>query len=231
MRVKEFMELYSDSNFHFMTSKGYLFLNSDQVKSILLEGQKEAAKKELGKGIRADELLAGEVISVSWKNAQEFIGRLNAMTGKTFRLPTEAEWEYAARGGHKSKHYKYSGSNQVSEVAWYVGNSSGGQYGEAGTTRPVGLKKSNELGLYDMSGNVWEWCGDLYTKEYKQGGKSIHPGWPFEGTYLFFRRILRGGSWGGTAKGCRVSYIDYDIENYSDEYGGFRLVMEPESIK
>lgn len=123
--------------------------------------------------------------NVSWKNAQEFIGRLNAMTGKTFRLPTEAEWEYAARGGHKSKHYKYSGSNQVSEVAWYVGNSSGGQYGEAGTTRPVGLKKSNELGLYDMSGNVWEWCGDLYTKEYKQGGKSIHPGWPFEGTYLF----------------------------------------------
>ena len=79
--------------------------------------------------------------------------------------------------------------------------------------------------------NVWEWCGDLYTKEYKQGGKSIHPGWPFEGTYLFFRRILRGGSWGGTVKGCRVSYIDYDIENYSDEYGGFRLVMEPESIK
>lgn len=79
--------------------------------------------------------------NVSWKNAQEFIGRLNAMTGKTFRLPTEAEWEYAARGGHKSKHYKYSGSNQVSEVAWYVGNSSGGQYGEAGTTRPVGLKK------------------------------------------------------------------------------------------
>ena len=68
--------------------------------------------------------------NVSWKNAQEFIGRLNAMTGKTFRLPTEAEWEYAARGGHKSKHYKYSGSNQVSEVAWHVGNSSGGQYGD-----------------------------------------------------------------------------------------------------
>ena len=95
-------------------------------------------------------------------------------------------------------------------------------------SRVLTAKRGN---IYDMSGNVWEWCGDLYTKEYKQGGKSIHQGWPFEGTYLFFRRILRGGSWGGTAKGCRVSYIDYDIENYSDEYGGFRLVMEPESIK
>ena len=83
-----------------------------------------------------------------------------------------------------------------------------------------------------MSGNVWEWCGDLYTKEYKQGGKSIHPGWPFEGTYLFFRRILARWKLGEEQqRGSRVSYIDYDIENYSDEYGGFRLVMEPESIK
>lgn len=166
--------------------------------------------------------------NVSWKNAQQFIDRLNALTGRTFRLPTEAEWEYAARGGRKSKHYKYSGSNNVDEVAWYTGNSSDSREGTAGTTHPVGLKKSNELGLHDMSGNVWEWCGDLYTQEYNQGGKSVHPGWPFEGTYLFFRRVLRGGSWGGTAEGCRVSYTDYDIENYSDEYGGFRLVMETE---
>ena len=166
--------------------------------------------------------------NVSWKNAQSFISKLNEMTGRTFRLPTEAEWEYAASGGRKSKKYKYSGSNQVDEVAWYVGNFANGQQGIAGTTRPVGLKKSNELGLYDMSGNVWEWCEDLYKQEYEQGGKVVHQGWPFKGTRLYFRRILRGGSWGGTAAGCRVSYIDYDIEGYSDEYGGFRLVMEPE---
>ena len=76
-----------------------------------------------------------------------------------------------------------------------------------------------------MSGNVWEWCEDLYAKEYEQNGKSVHSGWPFEGTHLYFRHVLRGGSWGGTAKGCRVSYIDYDMGTYRDEYGGFRIAL------
>lgn len=171
------------------------------------------------------------VEQISWKDTQEFINKLNILTYKTFRLPTEVEWEYAARGGKRSKGYKYSGSNNLNEVAWYIENYQENSAGNKGTTHPVGMKKPNELGLYDMSGNVWEWCSDWYTKEYFQNGKAIHPGWPFKGTYLYFRRILRGGSWGGTAKGCRVSYCDYLIENYRDEYGGFRIVLEPDTIQ
>ena len=162
---------------------------------------------------------------VSWKDAQAFVAKLSILTQMPFRLPTDTEWEYAARGGNRSKGYKYSGSNDIDEVAWYISNYREDPHGTAGTTHPVGMKKPNELGLYDMSGNVWEWCENFYTQEYRQNGKTVHPGWPFEGTHLYFRRVLRGGSWGGTAKGCRVSYIDYDAEGYRDEYGGFRLAM------
>lgn len=168
---------------------------------------------------------------VSWSDAQEFISKLNTLTDKTFRLPTKVEWEYAARGGKRSKGYKYSGSNNIDDVAWYIKNHQKSKFGKKGTTHPVGMKKPNELGLYDMSGNVWEWCSDWYTKEYVQNGKSVHPGWPFKGSALLFRRVLRGGSWGGSAKGCRVSYIDYDMESYRDEYGGFRLVLESDSVQ
>lgn len=166
------------------------------------------------------------VENVSWNEAHEFLSKLNALTGKTFRLPTETEWEYAARGGKRSEGYKYSGSNNIDEVAWYVKNYQEGGTGEMKTTHPVGLKKPNELGLYDMSGNVWEWCEDTYTKEYYHDGKSVSPEWPLKGATLFFRRVLRGGSWGGTSLGCRVSYIDYDIGNYNDEYGGFRFALD-----
>lgn len=173
------------------------------------------------------------VEKVSWNDAQAFIAKLSILTKRPFRLPTEVEWEYAARGGKRSKGYKYSGSHNIDEVAWYVGNYQESKYGNMGTTHPVGMKKPNELGVYDMSGNVWEWCEDLYNKEYSQNGKKVHSGWPFTGTYLYFRRVLRGGSWGGTAKGCRVSYVDYDMASYQDEYGGFRLAldMEQDSIQ
>ena len=133
------------------------------------------------------------VKNVSWNDCQEFIKKLNRLTGKNFRLPTEAEWEYAARGGNKSKGYKYSGSNDADAVAWY-GNNGGYK------THAVATKQSNELGLYDMSGNLWEWCQDWYG-DYTSRSQS-NPKGANTGSY----RVLRGGSWNINARYVRVSY-------------------------
>ena len=156
---------------------------------------------------------------VSWNDCQEFIAKLNDLTGLEFRLPTEAEWEYAARGGNKSQGYKYAGSNTIGEVAWYrvnaydVGKSSF-DYG----THQVGTKAPNELGLYDMSGNVYEWCSDRYGS-YSLSEQS-NPTGPSTGSY----RVSRGGSWYLNARRCRVSYrYDYNPD-YRSDYNGFRLV-------
>ena len=131
---------------------------------------------------------------VSWNDCQTFISKLNSLTGKNFRLPTEAEWEFAARGGIKSKGYKYSGSNTLGDVAWYEENS-------GDTTHDVGTKSPNELGLYDMNGNVWEWCSDWYGDKYYSSSPSNHPTGPSSGAY----RVLRGGSWYSIANLCRSS--------------------------
>ena len=138
---------------------------------------------------------------VSWNDCQTFIGKLNELTGKTFRLPTEAEWEYAARGGNKSNGYKYSGSNTIGDVAWYRDNSNS-------TTHEVATKGPNELGIYDMSGNVWEWCQDWYG-DYSSGSQT-NPIGPSSGSY----RVTRGGSWSINARGCRVSvrYFSYPTD-------------------
>ena len=160
---------------------------------------------------------------VSWEDIVNiFIPRLNKITGKTFRLPTEAEWEYAARGGNKSKGYKYSGSNNISDVAWYDVNaydvgSSSSNYG----THPVGTKAPNELGLYDMSGNVWEWCSDWYSSSYYSSSPSTNPTGPTGGSY----RVLRGGSWSYDAQGCRVSHRNIYYPDNRDY--GFRLALCP----
>ena len=133
------------------------------------------------------------VEEVSWDDSQEFIRKLNQLTGKTFRLPTEAEWEYAARGGNKSQRYKYAGSNSIDDVAWYTRTTNGSG------TKPVKTKQPNELGLYDMSGNVWEWCSDWYGS-YSSSAQT-DPRGPSAGSY----RVLRGGSWYNDAGFCRVS--------------------------
>ena len=133
------------------------------------------------------------VEQVSWDDCQVFIQKLNQLTGKQFRLPTEAEWEYAARGGRKSRGYKYAGGNNIGLVAWYEDNS-------GNETHPVGTKQANELGIYDMSGNVWEWCSD-WDGDYQSSSQSDPQG-PSSG----FSRVCRGGCCYYGARYCRVSY-------------------------
>ena len=156
------------------------------------------------------------VEQVSWADCQTFVGRLNSQTGKNFRLPTEAEWEYAARGGNKSNGYRYSGSNDLYDVAWYRENSDS-------RTHEVGGKRPNELGIYDMSGNVWEWCRDWYDDSYYGRSPAMSPTGPSSG----FVRVLRGGSWRDDAQYCRSAYRgDYDPSYRFFNYG-FRLVFVP----
>ncbi|MCK4311272.1 MAG: SUMF1/EgtB/PvdO family nonheme iron enzyme [Candidatus Cloacimonetes bacterium] len=170
------------------------------------------------------------VEKVSWYNVVEFCNKKSEAEGLTpcytgsgkntkcnfsangYRLPTEAEWEYAARGGNKSKDYKFSGSNNIGDVAWYYKNSNS-------KTHKVGTKQPNELGIYDMSGNVWEWCNDWYSKNYYKNSSKNNPQGPTSGKYL----VLRGGGWINSAGYCRSS----DRYNVSPDgctgNGGFRI--------
>ena len=150
------------------------------------------------------------VEQVSWNDCQEFITKLNQLTGETFRLPTEAEWEFAARGGNKSMHYQYSGSNTLDDVAWYAGNSDS-------KTHAVASKQANELGIYDMSGNVWEWCQD-YWGSYGSSAQT-NPTGPGSGSY----RVYRGGSWYYSAGYCRTAYRFYYTPTNTLNFLGLRL--------
>ena len=156
------------------------------------------------------------VEQVSWNDCQEFIKKLNGLTGRTFRLPTEAEWEYAARGGNKSLHYKYSGSDNIDDVAWYYNN-----IGALFSAHSVGTKTANELGIYDMSGNVCEWCSDWYG--YYSAEEQTNPQGPSSGS----RRVLRGGSWFLSADDCRVSNRNRNDPSSSSDNYGLRLVLVP----
>lgn len=153
------------------------------------------------------------VEQVSWDDCQEFIHKLNALTGKKFRLPTEAEWEYAARGGNKSKHYKYAGSKKP-KVGWHHRNSKN-------TTHPVGMKKPNELGLYDMSGNVCEWCEDWYDSDYYKYSPQNNPCNTISSPY----RIFRGGAWGTTARCSRVFHRMANTPSSHSFLVGLRLAL------
>lgn len=152
------------------------------------------------------------VENVSWNDIQEFLKKLNQITGKNYRLPTEAEWEYAARGGNKSNGYTYSGSNTIDNVAWYSSNSSN-------KTHPVGEKQANELGIYDMSGNVFEWCSDWFD-DYSSGSQT-NPTGPSFGS----DRVVRGGGWVHSATVCRVANRRKFTPGTRDSIFGFRLAL------
>lgn len=148
---------------------------------------------------------------VSYNDIQEFLSRLNRLTGKTFALPTEAQWEYAAKGGAKGTSYKFCGDNSLANVGWFLGNS-------RKTTHQVGQKKANELGLYDMSGNVWEWCSDSYSVDAYKG----------KATGTQEDMVLRGGSVMTDENSCRVSNRGYLNPSLRNSYTGFRLILVPE---
>lgn len=152
------------------------------------------------------------VETVSWNDCQTFITKLNSLTGATFRLPTEAEWEFAARGGNKSQGYTYSGSNTIGNVAWYSGNSSS-------KTHVVKTKSPNELGIYDMSGNVWEWCQDRYDSY--SSAAVTDPTGASSGSI----RMDRGGSWDFDATFCRCAYRGNSPLSNTSNGLGLRLAM------
>ena len=152
------------------------------------------------------------VEKVSWDDCQDFISKLNAMTGKRFRLPTEAEWEFAARGGNKSRGYQYSGSYNIDDVAWYSDNS-------GSKTHAVGTKQPNELGLYDMTGNVWEWCQDWFNRY--SSSPQTNPIGAVSGSY----RVFRGGGINSSARFCHSSIRGDYAPDFRDFNLGLRLVL------
>jgi formylglycine-generating enzyme required for sulfatase activity len=143
---------------------------------------------------------------------QEFLAKVNELTGKSYRLPTEAEWEYAARGGQESRGSRYAGTNNINFVAWYSGNS-------GNKTHPVGQLEPNELGLYDMSGNVWEWTYNWFDFYTDTPTPADNPSGPESGDF----RIVRGGSWYGYIGGSRVACRGSDDPSNKRSYIGFRV--------
>jgi formylglycine-generating enzyme len=151
------------------------------------------------------------VEQVSWSDAQAFINKLNELSSRNYRLPTEAEWEYAARNGGKEE--KFPGGDEIAEYAWYSENSNR-------STQPVGSKQPNSLGLHDLLGNVWEWCHDWYGSGYYRESPRDNPAGPPSGTY----RVTRGGGWNDTARSLRVTDRNSKTPGYRNARFGFRLV-------
>ena len=209
-------DAYSDEKpTHQVTLSGFYICKYEVTQELWLAVMGTTIRQQRDKA--GDSSLYGEganypMYYISWEDCQTFISKLNSLTGKRYRLPTEAEWEYAARGGNRSNGYKFAGSNDLASVAWYEDNS-------ASTTHPVGTKRANELGLYDMSGNVWEWCADWYGSY--GSGSQPNPTGPSSGS----DRVRRGGDWDGYAGYCRVSLRSSFTPSDRDCNLGLRLAL------
>jgi formylglycine-generating enzyme required for sulfatase activity len=156
------------------------------------------------------------VEQVSWEDAQAFLKKLSEQTKQALRLPTEAEWEYSCRAGTTTMYYSGDTEADLARVAWYDGNSKS-------TTHPVGQKEPNKFGLYDMHGNVWQWCQDWYGEDYYGKSDAENPAGPEQGAF----RLLRGGSWRNGPMDCRSGRRDRDGPGYRNLYLGFRIVFVP----
>jgi formylglycine-generating enzyme len=154
------------------------------------------------------------IVNVSWDDAAAYCDWLSKKTSKKYRLPTEAEWEFAAKGGKKSKKTPYAGSAKIEDVAWYDKNSKN-------QTQPVGTKIANELGLYDMTGNVWEWCSDWYQMEYYSKSPEANPQGASKGT----QRVQRSGSWINEVAYNKITGRISNAPSEKDKFFGFRVAM------
>ena len=182
-------------------------------------GQTEVTQKlwkaVMGYNPSATKCCKKPVTNVSYLEVQEFIRILDSLTGMHFRLPTEEDWEFAARGGNMSKGYVYSGGNETKKIAWHNGNTN--------HLRKCGKKQANELGLYDMSGNVWEWCSTKY--RYYDKERNAHLG--KEGNMY----IIRGGAWQLPEASCRVAWRGKRLPDLQNSFGGFRLCLDAKYVK
>jgi len=209
--VNEYMKFANETNSHFPEWK-------EKNSNYNVDTGTDDHYKRIGDALKKGN---NPIVGISWNDAVAYCKWLSQKTGQTYRLPTEAEWEYAARGGtNYTDYYTYSGSNTIDDVAWYSSNSSS-------HTHTVGTKTANQLGIYDMSGNVWEWCSDKWHDNYEEAptdGSAWENG---SGS----SRVHRGGSWGSNANGCRVAFRSYGgSPNNCNYIGGFRIIFDIKTL-
>lgn len=215
--IAQFAKFVEETNYKTDAEiKGRSYIWDDE-KALMVEKENVNWQcNELGELINKNDYSYYPVVYISWQDATAFCNWLSEKTGKKYSLPTEAQWEYAARGGKYSKGYMYSGSNKIKKVAWYWDDSQREEH-------PVSNLLPNELGIHDMSGNVYEWCYDWYEATYSIENQE-NPEGPENEKSKLFRRVIRGGSWATTKNFCRVTNRDSGNPNLGTSTSGFRII-------